>query len=187
MSSFTELQAEKQNWKLASDDKLFAKLKNMQENMVGSAHLIHASMGELNRAINAAHTTLYNSINAFNALTFNKFLENAVDDTPDLNGEEEEENLLGDLRGEDEKMATALNLALTEIQKSKEKGEGEEEAASQAETEQREKQKAKGSLGVSNLFKLPYVIGTKEYDKHPFAGLVFVALDDSLEQVDLYQ
>lgn len=33
-------------------------------------------MGELTRAINAAHTTLYNSINAFNALNFNKFLEN---------------------------------------------------------------------------------------------------------------
>ena len=48
----------------------------MQENVVGSAHLIHNSMGELTRAINAAHTTLYNSINAFNALNFNKFLEN---------------------------------------------------------------------------------------------------------------
>lgn len=54
----------------------------MQENVVGSAHLIHNSVGELNRAINAAHTTLHNSINAFNALSFNKFLEMAVDDTP---------------------------------------------------------------------------------------------------------
>ena len=48
----------------------------MQENVVGSAHLIHNSMGELTRAINAAHTTLSNSINAFNALNCNKFLEN---------------------------------------------------------------------------------------------------------------
>ncbi len=67
---------EKSNWNLSSDEKLFVKLKFMQENVVGSAHLIHNSMGELTRAINAAHTTLYNSINAFNALNFNKFLEN---------------------------------------------------------------------------------------------------------------
>lgn len=33
-------------------------------------------MNELTRAINAAHTTLYNSINALNALNFNKFVEN---------------------------------------------------------------------------------------------------------------
>ena len=48
----------------------------MQENVVGTAHLIHNSMSELHRAIHAAHTTLNNSINAFNALNFNKFLEN---------------------------------------------------------------------------------------------------------------
>lgn len=76
MSNFQELQAEKQTWNLASDEKLFEKLKFMQENVVGSAHLIHNSMNELNRAINAAQTTLSNSINAFNALNFNKFLEN---------------------------------------------------------------------------------------------------------------
>lgn len=55
---------------------MFEKLKFMQENVVGSAHLIHNSINELDRAINAAHTTLYNTINAFNALNFNKFLEN---------------------------------------------------------------------------------------------------------------
>ena len=48
----------------------------MQENVVSSATTIHDSMNELTRALNAAHTTLYNSINAFNALNFNKFLEN---------------------------------------------------------------------------------------------------------------
>jgi hypothetical protein len=48
----------------------------MQENVVGTAHLIHNSMNELTRAIHCAHTTLYNSVNAFNALNFNKFLEN---------------------------------------------------------------------------------------------------------------
>ena len=50
----------------------------MQENVVGSAHLVHNSISELTRAINAAHTTLYNSINAFNAMNFNKFLENVI-------------------------------------------------------------------------------------------------------------
>jgi len=50
----------------------------MQENVVGTAHLIHNSMNELTRAIHAAHTTLNNSINAFNALNFNKFLQNVI-------------------------------------------------------------------------------------------------------------
>ena len=50
----------------------------MQENVVGTAHLIHNSMSELTRAIHAAHTTLNNSINAFNALNFNKFLQNVI-------------------------------------------------------------------------------------------------------------
>ena len=76
MSNFQELQGEKKNWKLSSDEKLFAKLKFQQMNVLDSAHLIQNSMNELTRAINAAHTTLYNSINAFNALNFNKFLEN---------------------------------------------------------------------------------------------------------------
>lgn len=76
MSNFQELQAEKQDWNLGTDEKLFEKLKFMEDNIVGSAHLVHNSMGELTRAINAAHTTLYNSVNAFNALNFNKFLEN---------------------------------------------------------------------------------------------------------------
>jgi len=108
MSSFAELQAEKQKWTLASDDKLFEKLKYMQENVVGSAHLIHNSVGELNRGINAAHTTLYNSINAFNALSFNKFLEMAVDDTPLIDEnqlESEDAHMFGDMRTEDERLA----------------------------------------------------------------------------------
>jgi hypothetical protein len=76
MSNFQELQAEKGSWNLGTDEKLFDKIKFMQENVVGSAYLAHNSMEELFRAINAAHTTLHNSINAFNALNFNKFLEN---------------------------------------------------------------------------------------------------------------
>ena len=40
MSNFQELQGEKQNWKLSSDEKLFAKLKFQQMNVLDSAHLI---------------------------------------------------------------------------------------------------------------------------------------------------
>ena len=76
MSNFQELQGQKQQWNLESDYKLIEKIKTMQENVVGTASLIHNSMDELTRAIHAAHTTLNNSINAFNALNFNKFLEN---------------------------------------------------------------------------------------------------------------
>jgi hypothetical protein len=76
MANFQELQAEKKSWNLATDEKLFDKLKFMSENIVGSAHLIHNSLNEVFRAHNAAHTTLYNAINTFNALNFNKFLEN---------------------------------------------------------------------------------------------------------------
>ena len=50
----------------------------MQENVVGTAHLIHNSINELTRAMNAAHTTMNNSINIFNSLNFNKFLENVI-------------------------------------------------------------------------------------------------------------
>ena len=48
----------------------------MQDNILASSHLIHSSMGELNRAINAAGTTLSSAINAFNELNSTKFMEN---------------------------------------------------------------------------------------------------------------
>ena len=48
----------------------------MQDNVLASSHLIQNSMQELNRAINAAGTTLENAINAFNQLNHTKFLEN---------------------------------------------------------------------------------------------------------------
>ena len=81
----------------------------MQENVVGTAHLIHNSVSELHRAIHAAHTTLNNSINAFNALNFNKFLENVIEEpTPGQNMTDDETastSMFGDLRGEDEKLS----------------------------------------------------------------------------------
>ena len=71
----------------------------MQENVVGTAHLIHNSMSELTRAIHAAHTTLNNSINALNALNFNKFLENVIEENVPQPEEEspQDNNMLGDL------------------------------------------------------------------------------------------
>jgi len=80
MSNFQELQAEKKNWTLGSDEKMFEKLKQMQDNVHASTHLVHNSIGELDRAYNAANTTLNNAINAFNLLSFDKFIENVVEE-----------------------------------------------------------------------------------------------------------
>ena len=76
MSNFQELQAHKLTWKLNNDEELMKKMHYMQDNVLASSHLIQNSMQELNRAINAAGTTLENAINAFNQLNHTKFLEN---------------------------------------------------------------------------------------------------------------
>ena len=114
----------------------------MQENVVGTAHLIHNSMNELTRAIHCAHTTLYNSINAFNALNFNKFLENVgtlliafyflqviEEKSPQQQQESGEDQGLmfgGDMRTEDEKLSFALEMAFNEISKDKEATDADE-------------------------------------------------------------
>jgi len=37
------------------------------------------------------------------------------------------------------------------------------------------------------MIKLPYVIGTLEYNKHPYAGIVYLGnLGDDIEQVELH-
>ncbi len=160
----------------------------MQENVVGTAHLIHNSVSDLNRAIHAAHTTLNNSINAFNALNFNKFLENVIEEaTPGMGTPDEESestSMFGDLRGEDEKLTQALEMAFNEISKEKNADEGDEE-----EKKNKTQDKAlrkQGQLGTHGMIKLPYVIGTKEFDEHPYAGLVYVGIK-GLEQDDLHK
>ena len=55
-------------------------MKHLEDNVVASSHLVHNSMMELNKALNASSTTLNNSINAFNQLNFNKFVENVVEE-----------------------------------------------------------------------------------------------------------
>ena len=42
-------------------------------------------------------------------------------------------------------------------------------------------------LGTSKVIKLPFIIGTTEYKKHPFAGVVYLGEADADEQVDLHQ
>ena len=45
----------------------------------------------------------------------------------------------------------------------------------------------KGHLGTFGMIKLPFVIGTPEFEKHPYAGLVFLNMGSGLEQDDLHK
>lgn len=155
--------------------------------MVGTAHLIHNSVSDLNRAIHAAHTTLNNSINAFNALNFNKFLENVIEEvTPGIPTSPDDVtagSMFGDMRSEDEKLSLALEMAFNEISKDKNEEGDEEQKAKQPDKSGVRKP---GQLGTHGMIKLPYVIGTKEFDEHPYAGLVYVGIK-GLEQDDLHK
>ena len=55
-------------------------MKYLEVNVVASTHLVHNSINELNKAYNAASTTMNNCINVFNLMSFNKFIENVVED-----------------------------------------------------------------------------------------------------------
>lgn len=91
---------------------------------------------------------------------------------------------LGDMRTEDEKLAHALELAYNVV--SKEQPSQKDDEASVADTSAKEKKK-KSHLGTHAMIKLPYVIGTHEYNLHPYAGVVYMGdLDDELEQYDLH-
>jgi hypothetical protein len=87
--------------------------------------------------------------------------------------------MFGDLKNEDEKLAFALELAFNEISKDRSDGKDEEEAL--ADTQNKDIRK-KGFLGTNANIKLPYVIGTSEYMKHPYAGIVYIGnLGDDIE------
>lgn len=87
--------------------------------------------------------------------------------------------MFGDMRGEEEKLTEALDIALNVI--SKEKQDGKDEEGTIADTQNKEVRK-KGYLGTHAMIKLPYVIGTKEYDKHLYAGMVYLGnLGEDLE------
>jgi len=51
------------------------------------------------------------------------------------------------------------------------------------EREARKKNKPKAQLGTHSMIKLPFVIGTREFEKHPFAGTVYMGDQDDFEQV----
>jgi hypothetical protein len=42
-------------------------------------------------------------------------------------------------------------------------------------------QKKKGPIGTTAMIKLPFVIGTEEFIKHPYAGLVFLNMGGGLD------
>lgn len=104
--------------------------------MIASTHLVHNSINEMNRAINAANTTLSNSINAFNQLSFNKFVENVIEDhdddqflfAPNQTGAQkpvdsyamDQTTVIGDMKTEDDKLGDALNIAYDQMVDAKE-------------------------------------------------------------------
>ena len=102
------MQKDKKTWSLQSDEKLFEKLKQLEDNVIASTHLVHNSLTEVNKAYKSADTTLNNTINAFNQLNFNKFVENVVEDQEDGMMQHNENlnfmdqtSMLGDLKTEE--------------------------------------------------------------------------------------
>ena len=88
--------------------------------------------------------------------------------------------IFGDMKSEDEKLSYALELAFAEISKDKTDPDDPEKGTI-PDSDAKPKEK-KVFLGTNNLIKLPYVIGTPEYYKHPYAGIVYMGnLDQELE------
>ena len=76
--------------------------------------------------MNASTTTMENTINAFNQLNFNKFVENVVEEpeegamsnfgNPSDGGFiGDQTSIFGDMKSEDEKLREALDIALNEV------------------------------------------------------------------------
>lgn len=95
-----------------------------------------------------------------------------------------------DMYGEKEKITFALELAIQEVTKTRKQAEADpEELDEEAKREMSMKAKTKnlknkGFLGVHSVIKLPFVIGTPEFNKHPFAGIVYQGLGSEWEQED---
>ena len=92
----------------------------------------------------------------------------------------------GEMRTEDEKLTFALEMAFNEISKDKDSGDADE-TTSPANQSMAKEQRKKGPIGTNALIKLPYVIGSEEFAKHPYAGLVFQNMGGGLEQDDLHK
>jgi hypothetical protein len=91
--------------------------------------------------------------------------------------------MFDDMRTEDEKLSNALEIAFNEISKDKDTGDDDDAATKNPDKAPR----TKGLLGTHAMIKLPYIIGTPEFDKHPYAGLVFLGMGGNLEQDQLYK
>ena len=104
-------------------------MKYLEDNVEASTILVHNSINELNKAYNAANTTMNNCVNVFNLMSFNKFIENVVEEkhfdgtkggaTIDPMGVDQSAFMIGDLRSEDEKLSEALKIALDEVNAAK--------------------------------------------------------------------
>lgn len=116
----------------------------------------------------------------------------------------EQSTILGDLKSEEEKLTEALGIALNEIATAKQdkRDAAQDEEGMTSTTVVLEGSTApidmsaaisikgqiqqKNYLGTSRVIKLPYIIGSSEFSRHPYAGVVFMG-EDELEQLDLYQ
>ena len=80
-----------------------------------------------------------------------------------------------------------MELAIFEVSKKNRRGgEDDEEGGDVNESKvvvKRQTTTKKGHLGTNLLIKLPYIIGTPEYQSHPFAGVVFASTNDEQEEL----
>lgn len=163
----------------------------LQDNVLASSHLITGSVMELNRAISAAQTTMSNAINAFNQLNYTKFMENKVEDFDDADQREEisrleestakanETSFANEMLLERDKITFALELAIAEVTRKKKQAAAEDDDPDSTKTDIQMQKKSKKAnfLGVSSVIKLPFVIGTPEYERHDTAGIVFMGTE----------
>ena len=97
------------------------------------------------------------------------------------------QSFASDMLTEKEKITFALELAIAAITQKKKKqdaGEDDEEEGEKDEKELAKKRVKAGFLGVNSSIKLPFVIGTQEFQQHPYAGIVNVGSE--FEQIDHY-
>lgn len=88
-----------------------------------------------------------------------------------------------DVSDEKDKIQFALELAIHEITKKSRGVEGEDnEDLDESKVVDKKSSKPavtpKKYKGTSTLIKLPFVIGTKEFNDHKFAGLVYLGTGD---------
>ena len=108
-----------------SDEKLFEKLQQLENNVIASTHLVYNSIGEVNKAYSKANTNLSNTINVFNNVSSARFVENLIEEDPtgmSMNGQifaMDQTTIIMDNKGEDERLTEALDLAIKEISDAK--------------------------------------------------------------------